>query len=94
MEPAHGYRAGALLRSCVTEKSPPSQDESAALNFEQALERLEAIVERIESGQLGLEESIAQYESGVSLIKRCKEILSRQEQRVEALARRATESAG
>lgn len=60
-----------------------------SLTFEQAVERLEAIVEKIEAGTLGLEESITQYEQGVKLIGRCKEILRTQEQRVEELNKRA-----
>jgi exodeoxyribonuclease VII small subunit len=59
------------------------------MSFEQALEGLEAIVERIEQGEVGLEESIAEYERGVALIKRCKEILGRAEQRVEELNKQA-----
>ena len=69
----------------------PKADRSKpdSLTFEQAVERLESIVERIEAGTLGLEESITQYEQGVALIARCKDILRTQEQRVEELNRRA-----
>ena len=59
------------------------------MSFEQALEGLESIVERIERGEVGLEESIAEYERGVALIKRCREILGRAEQRVEELNKQA-----
>ncbi|MBS0195674.1 MAG: exodeoxyribonuclease VII small subunit [Planctomycetes bacterium] len=68
----------------------PAKDPTPeSLSFEQALERLESIVERIEGGKLGLEASIGEYEQGVALIKRCKEILARQEQRVEELNKQA-----
>ena len=53
------------------------------------MEQLEAIVERIERGEVGLEESVKQYEQGVQLIARCREILGRAEQRVEELAKPA-----
>lgn len=46
---------------------------------------LESIVDRIERGEIGLEESLAEYERGVSLVKRGREILNQVEQRVENL---------
>lgn len=56
------------------------------LSFEQALERVESIIERIESGEVGLEEAIGEYETGARLIRRCREILGRAEQRIERLS--------
>jgi len=53
--------------------------------FEEALGEIEAIIERIESGEVGLEESIGEYERGAGLIRRCREILERAEQRIEEL---------
>jgi len=55
------------------------------LSFEQSLEQLEAIVERIESGEVGLEESLAEYESGAKLVKRCRAILDKAEKRIAEL---------
>ena len=55
------------------------------MDFEQAITQLEEIIERIESGQVGLEKSITEYERGVGLIRRCREVLERAEQRVEEL---------
>ena len=66
-----------------------AQDDTAnpaELSFEAAMDELEAIVQRIERGEIGLEESLAQYERGVKLINRCKEVLSMAEQRVEELS--------
>lgn len=59
--------------------------EAENLTFEQAVERLEAIIRRIESGEIGLEQSIREYEHGVSLLRRCRAILEQAEQRVEEL---------
>lgn len=59
--------------------------EAEHLTFEQAVERLEAIIGRIESGEIGLEQSIREYEHGVALLKRCRAILEQAEQRVEEL---------
>lgn len=47
--------------------------------------QLEEIIERIESGQIGLEKSITEYERGTALVRRCREVLERAEQRVEEL---------
>ncbi len=55
--------------------------------FEQAMEKLEGIVEQIESGQIGLAESIAEYEKGVKLIKQCRTILDAAEKKIQLLAR-------
>lgn len=66
----------------------PKQPEAASietLTFEQAVERLEAIITRMESGEIGLERSIAEYERGAALIKRCRAILDQAEQRVAEL---------
>ena len=55
--------------------------------FEQAMETLENIVERIESGRIGLAESIAEYEKGVKLIRQCRTILDAAEKKIQLLAR-------
>jgi exodeoxyribonuclease VII small subunit len=52
------------------------------LTFEQALAELERIVRALEDGQTGLEESLARYEAGVGLLKRCYAQLCQAEQRV------------
>jgi exodeoxyribonuclease VII small subunit len=51
------------------------------------IENLEQIIERIEGGETGLEQSIAEYEKGMALIKRCREVLLRAEQKVEELGK-------
>jgi len=53
--------------------------------FEGALARLEAIVENLESGELGLEESLAAFEEGVTLSRRCSTQLEDAERRIEIL---------
>jgi exodeoxyribonuclease VII small subunit len=52
------------------------------LTFEQALAELERIVRELENGQIGLEESLAHYEKGVSLLKRCYGQLQQAEQKI------------
>jgi len=55
------------------------------LSFEEALEQLTALVEKLESGQLPLEESVAAFESGVQLSRRCESLLDKAEQRLTIL---------
>jgi len=54
-------------------------------SFEGALERLEAIVERLESGELPLEQALAAFEEGVALSRRCAGELEAAERRIELL---------
>ncbi|MGI8891142.1 MAG: exodeoxyribonuclease VII small subunit [Chthoniobacterales bacterium] len=60
---------------------------AAEANFEQAMQRLEAIVEKMESGELPLEDLIARYEEGMKLVKVCQERLASAEQRIEIITR-------
>lgn len=52
-------------------------------SFEEALADLERIVRRLESGELGLEDSLAEYEKGVRLIRICHRLLNDAEQRIQ-----------
>lgn len=53
------------------------------LNFEKQLAELEALVERLESGDLTLEESLAAYEQGVRLSRQCQQVLDKAQLRIE-----------
>src|SRR6266513_1599425 len=66
--------------------SKPKQRETE-LNFERAMDRLEAIVEQMESGKLPLEELIVRYEEGMKLVKVCQDRLASAEQKIEIIAR-------
>ena len=57
----------------------------ADLSFEEALQRLETIVSRLESGQAPLEESIALYEEGAKLKAHCEARLKVAEEKVAAI---------
>lgn len=63
----------------------PAASASGEPTFEAAIEEVEAIIRRIEAGEVGLEQSIEQYERGVRLIKQCRTVLDRVEQRVADL---------
>jgi len=60
------------------------------LPFERAIEELETIVKRLEEGKVPLEESVAIYERGEILKKRCEELLRQAEARVEKITVDAT----
>ncbi len=53
--------------------------------FESALEELEAILSRIESGEAPLEESLRAYEKGMKLVGHCRKLLDHAEARVKEL---------
>ncbi len=59
-----------------------------ALTFEQAEEELRTIVERLESGDVGVDEAIALWERGEALYEICRERLDSAEGKVEELAER------
>ena len=65
----------------------PAAREREPLSFEAALDRLEAIVERLERGDLALEDALATFEEGVGLSRRLGEQLGGAERRVEELLR-------
>jgi exodeoxyribonuclease VII small subunit len=68
-------------------RAPAGQNEEAAeqLSFEEALERLEQIAERLEAGELELEAALAAFEEGVGLARCCAEQLRDAERRIEVL---------
>jgi len=63
---------------------PAAGDETS---FEEALERLETLVDRLEQGDLPLEDALAAFEEGVALTRRCAGELDTAERRIEELVR-------
>ena len=59
------------------------------LDFETAMHDLEDLVERLERGDLPLEESLAAFERGVMLTRSCQTALKEAEQKVEILLKKA-----
>ena len=59
--------------------------EQKDLQFEQALERLEAVVKRLESGNATLDGALSDYEEGIALVRLCNEQLDAAQLRVEAV---------
>ena len=62
-----------------------SNSDVKKLPFEQAIDELETIVKRLEDGKVPLEKSVAIYERGEALKKRCEELLRQAEARVEKI---------
>jgi exodeoxyribonuclease VII small subunit len=58
-----------------------------AVGFEQAMKRLEEIVEQMESGDLPFEDLIVRYEEGMKLVKVCQERLASAEEKIEIITR-------
>jgi exodeoxyribonuclease VII small subunit len=58
---------------------------SPVADFEASLDQLEQLVEKMEHGEMSLEESLAAYERGVGLYRRCQQALEQAELRVRLL---------
>lgn len=64
---------------------PQKEKSKKSLTFEQALEQLEEIAEKLESGELGLDESIVEYEKGMKLARICHEKIETAEKKIQIL---------
>jgi exodeoxyribonuclease VII small subunit len=69
----------------MTENLAPN---SKSPDFEQALAELESLVERLEGGDLPLDEALKAFERGIALTRRCQASLQAAQQRVEILLKR------
>jgi exodeoxyribonuclease VII small subunit len=67
----------------------PNAATDAQPDFEAAMRELEELVERLEQGDLSLEESLAAFERGVTLTRTCQSALKEAEQKVEILLKKA-----
>ena len=63
-----------------------AKKEDKPMTFEDAMGQLEKIVEQIAGGKIGLEETMDRYEHGMELVKKCRSILERAEQRIQVLS--------
>jgi exodeoxyribonuclease VII small subunit len=80
--------------ACLLYRSPiPAPDtavsrKSATPNFEQALDELQKLVEKMESGEQTLEQALESFQRGIELARACQTSLKNAEQRVEQLTRK------
>lgn len=58
---------------------------SKGLHFEKSIAELEDIVKQLEQGSLSLEDCLKQYEKGIHLARKCQEVLTQAEQKIEIL---------
>lgn len=72
-----------MARKSAQEDSPAT---SPVSDFEKSLDELEQLVEKMEHGEMSLEESLAAYERGVGLYRRCQTALEEAELRVRLLS--------
>ena len=63
-----------------------TRQKAATPDFEAALAELESIVQKLEQGELSLEESLRQFERGVVLTRSCQKSLRQAEQKIRVLA--------
>jgi exodeoxyribonuclease VII small subunit len=70
------------------EPSAPTAPPAAAFDFEQTMAELEAVVARLEQGDVPLEEALKAFERGVALTRACQEALAAAEHKVEILLER------
>ena len=57
------------------------------LSFEEAIKELTEIVGKIEQGEIALQDSLQQYERGMTLIKHCRTIIQHAEERIERIGK-------
>lgn len=68
-----------------TEDNRTAAEEAVSVSFEQAMERLESIVAKLESGDVPLETAIELFQEGMALSKLCGQKLEQVERRIEML---------
>jgi exodeoxyribonuclease VII small subunit len=73
----------------VTKKTKDVAADAPAPDLEKSLAELEKIVERLEAGDLTLDDSLKQFERGVALTRQCQTALRSAEQKVEILLRKS-----
>jgi exodeoxyribonuclease VII small subunit len=77
---------GVLYRRPIAQKiQDMTRKRAGTPGFEKALQELEALVEKMEQGELSLEESLQHFEKGVQLSRTCQQALRDAEQKVEIL---------
>jgi exodeoxyribonuclease VII small subunit len=81
--------ANQKLRSPDSITDSPTDSGSPAPDFERSLAELEAIVDKLEAGDLSLDESLKQFERGVQLTRVCQTALKQAEHKVEILTRKS-----
>ena len=59
---------------------------SKPIQFEKSISELQDIVTQLEKGELSLEDSLKQFEKGISIARKCQDVLNQAEQKIEFLS--------
>lgn len=81
-------KASSTPKTASTSNTPipaASASNGETINFESALNELENLISKMESGQLSLQDSLQSFESGIALSRACQESLKEAEQKVQIL---------
>ncbi|MFK7816682.1 MAG: exodeoxyribonuclease VII small subunit [Gammaproteobacteria bacterium] len=60
---------------------------SKTIDFEKSLKQLETLVDKLEKGDLSLEDSLKNFENGVKLTRECRQALQKAEQKISVLSK-------
>ena len=74
-----------MARTAQPSNSPDPASEQTPVDFERSLAELEALVERLEHGDLPLDDALKSFERGVALTRQCQGALKAAQQKVEIL---------
>ncbi|HPC93613.1 MAG TPA: exodeoxyribonuclease VII small subunit [Sedimentisphaerales bacterium] len=69
-----------------------AEEDITKLSFEDSIKRLRTIVDKIEQGEIPLQDSLEQYEQGMALIQHCRQILQKAEKRIEKINKAGEET--
>lgn len=72
-------------RAKDAKKADSTSEPQDEMSFEEALEALEGVVDKLEDGELPLEQALTEFERGVALSRRCGEELDSADRRIEIL---------
>lgn len=78
----------------ATRKSAKIEEPARLAEFESTLQQLEALVQKLERGDLSLDESLSVYEQGIAMSRSCQQALQAAEQKVSVLSREAIAALG
>jgi exodeoxyribonuclease VII small subunit len=78
-----------MKKATASGATAPAGNPGETRSFESMMERLEELVEKLEGGNLSLEDSIKSFEEGMALVKGCSAVLQEAEQRIQKLTRDA-----
>jgi exodeoxyribonuclease VII small subunit len=82
---AHHPRLCHYLHNFSMPKPLPPKDGTMPATYESALQELEALVARVESGQMPLDDVLGAYQRGATLLKFCRDKLAAVEQQIKVL---------